>query len=89
LGKYQTERDGWLLHEQARVPRHSTREMSIGRLVHQTALRVICAIQLKKGAGVALTTPMMLRHNCDQGEDMHDERVLAQPMTPERGPRDL
>jgi hypothetical protein len=38
---------------------------------------------LKKGAGLALTSPVTLRHNHLVRECVHGERVLAQPMTPE------
>jgi hypothetical protein len=43
-------------------------------------LRVICAAPHKKAAAVALTSLAVLSHN---KPDVHDERVLAQPMTSE------
>jgi len=52
-------------------------------LYHQSALRVIWAIQLKKGAGLALTRLAALRHNNSVRECVHDDKVLAQPMMSE------
>lgn len=52
-------------------------------LYHQTAVRVICATPHKKGARIALTSPVTLRHNNFVRECVHCERVLAQPMTSE------
>jgi len=37
----------------------------------------------KKGAGFSLTRLATLRHYAPVREYVHDERVLAQPMTPE------
>jgi hypothetical protein len=40
--------------------------------------------QLKKRAGVSLTSPTRLRHNPSLRKYVHGERVLAQPTTSER-----
>jgi hypothetical protein len=39
--------------------------------------------QLKKGAGVSLTSKVRLRHNLGVRKYVHGERVLAQPTTSE------
>jgi hypothetical protein len=45
--------------------------------------------QLKKVPSSQLTSPERLRHNSFPGKYVHDERVLAQPMTSERRPPDF
>ena len=58
----------------------SSREGRYVAFLSSNVLRVICAAPLKKAAGVALTSPAAPSHNhCD----VHDERVLAQPMMSE------
>jgi len=39
--------------------------------------------QLKKGAGVSLTSPERLKHNLPPRKYVDDERALAQPTTSE------
>lgn len=47
------------------------------------ACTAIVLRQLKKGAGVRLTSPERLRHNPFARKYLHGERVLAQPMASE------
>src|ERR1035437_1138665 len=89
LGKYETERDGWLFHEEARevcgkLSHHLIARMSTCHLVSSIcAARHLCHAMHKKGAAIALTSLVTLRHNNSVRECEHCERVLAQPMTSE------
>jgi hypothetical protein len=92
LGKYEAERDGWLSHEAAQVlcgkPSHR-KNADLSRCI----IDVHCAsfgLRLhEKGAGLALTRLAALRHNHRVREYVHDERVLAQPMTSGRRLKDF
>jgi hypothetical protein len=64
----------WLIAKKLDMPP----AVSDGRCV-RFALR-----QLKKRAGVSLTSPTRLRHNPSLRKYVHGERVLAQPTTSER-----
>jgi uncharacterized protein (UPF0264 family) len=63
----------------------SQRRQSVTSLFQtgQNALREFCADAHKKGADFALTSKVTLRHYDMVRGYVHDERVLAQPMTPE------
>jgi hypothetical protein len=77
--------DGFVINEVREFAwRYSTTTTSIRHL--SSSMRVcarIVLLPLKKGAVVALTTPKRLRHNPFPRKYVHDERVLAQPMTSE------
>jgi hypothetical protein len=85
-GKYQAERDGRLVHDEARG---AVRQLSHRKNVDLSPciINLRCASFVlpphKKGASVSLTRLAALRHNNFVRECVHGERVLAQPMTSE------
>src|ERR1700716_1012441 len=63
LGKYETERDGWLLHKEL-CGNYLIVRRSIRHLVSSiSTARHLCYPMHKKGADVALTRLATLRHN--------------------------
>src|SRR5450759_4099847 len=80
LGKYETERDGWLFHNEARELRD---QLSHRKNIDQSPCIIICparhlcCLMHKKGAGVALTSLVTLRHNNLVRECVHCERAVS------------
>src|SRR5438270_125551 len=85
LGKYETDGDGRFFHREAAVLSGNDlkAKISVRRLVSPNCRACHLCCLRKKGAGVALTRPVTLRHNNLLCESVHCGKVLAQPMTSE------